>query len=213
MAGVNLPKIDIPTFDGNILNWRLFWEQFQAAVYDKAHLGEIDKLTYLRDALKDGPARNVIHGLTQTVESYHDAIACLKDRYDRPRITHREHVRTILQAPVMKSNTGRELRKLYDLCKQHIRAIKASDHYDLDTFLTIVMELKLDEVTRLKWMEFSDDRQTTPPHDEIMKFLDLQARHYESMPTYSGSRRPHRTSHMLQRSRKGARRATEEAIL
>ena len=28
VAGVNLPKIDIPTFDSNILNWRLVWEQF-----------------------------------------------------------------------------------------------------------------------------------------------------------------------------------------
>ena len=62
-------------------------------------------------------------------------------------------------------------------------AIKASDQYDLDTFLTIVMELKLDEVTRLKWMEFSNDCQTTPPYDEILKLLDLQARHYESMST------------------------------
>ena len=39
--------------------------------------------------------------------------------------------------------------------------------------LTIVMELKLDEVTKLKWMEYSNDSQTTPPHVELLKFLDL----------------------------------------
>ena len=192
MAGVSLPRIEIPTFDGNILNWRLFWEQFQAAVHDKPHLGEIDKLTYLRDAVKGGPARNVIQGLTQTVESYKEAIECLKARYDRPRITHREHVRSILQAPVMKSNNGRELRKLYDLCNQHTRAIKASEHYDLDTFLTVVMELKLDEVSRLKWMEFTNECHTTPTQDEMLKFLDLQARHFESI---SSERKPQTTFH------------------
>ena len=84
LSGINLPRIQIPTFDDNILNWRLFWEQFQAAVHDKPHLGEIDKLTYLRDALKDGPARNVIQGLTQSAESYQEAIRCLQDRYNRP---------------------------------------------------------------------------------------------------------------------------------
>ena len=26
--GVRLPKLDVPTFDGNVLNWRTFWEQF-----------------------------------------------------------------------------------------------------------------------------------------------------------------------------------------
>ena len=45
MSGINLPRIEIPTFDGNILNCRLFGEQFQATVHDKPHLGEIDKLT------------------------------------------------------------------------------------------------------------------------------------------------------------------------
>ena len=79
MAGVNLPRIEIPTFDGNILNWRLFWEQFQAAVHDKPQLGEVDKLTYLRNALKDGPAKSVIQGITQMAESYQEAIRCLKD--------------------------------------------------------------------------------------------------------------------------------------
>ena len=28
-TGVKLPKLDVPTFDGNILNWRSFWEQFR----------------------------------------------------------------------------------------------------------------------------------------------------------------------------------------
>ena len=76
ISGINLPRIDIPTSDGNILNWRLFWEQFQAAVHDKPHLGEIDKLTYLHDALRNGPARNIIQGLTESAESYQEAIKC-----------------------------------------------------------------------------------------------------------------------------------------
>ena len=182
MSGINLPRIEIPTFDGNILNWRLFWEQFQAAVHDKPHLGEIDKLTYLRDALKDGPARNVIQGLTQTAESYQEAVRCLKDRYDRPRLTHREHVRSIVQAPPMKADNGRELRRLYDLWNQHIRAIKAFDAYDLDTFLTAIMELKLGETTKLKWMEHSNDSTRTPPFSDLLRFMDLQAQHFESAP-------------------------------
>jgi hypothetical protein len=36
--GVRLPKLDVPTFDGNLLNWRSFWEQFRISVHDRAHL-------------------------------------------------------------------------------------------------------------------------------------------------------------------------------
>ena len=50
----------------------------------------------------------------------------------------------------MKGNNGKELHKLYDTCKQHIRAIEQSKHLDLDTSLTIVNELKMDKVMRLK---------------------------------------------------------------
>ena len=72
MAGVNLPWIDIPTIDGNIVHLWPFWERFQSAIHDKPHLGEVDKLTYLRNAPKGGPARYVIQGLMQTAESYQD---------------------------------------------------------------------------------------------------------------------------------------------
>ena len=42
----------------------------------------------------------------------------------------------------MKAN-GKELGKLYDVCRHHIRGIELFEHFDLDTLPTIVMELKL----------------------------------------------------------------------
>ena len=48
---------------------------------------------------------------------------------------------------------------MHDVCKQHIRANKLSDHFD---FSPSFAELKMDEVTKLKWMDFSNDCQTTP---------------------------------------------------
>ena len=41
-------------------------------------------------------------------------------------------------------------------------------------------------------MEFSDNHHKTPPHDEILKLLNLQALHYESMST---KRKQQTTSH------------------
>ena len=84
MIGVISPWIEILTFDSNILNWQLLWEEFQAAVHDKPQLGEADTLTYLWDTLKDGLARNIIQGLIQIAESYQEAIKCLKDCYKMP---------------------------------------------------------------------------------------------------------------------------------
>ena len=39
----------------------------------------------------------------------------------------------------------------------------------------------MNEVMRLKWMEYSNDSQTTPLYFELLKFLDMQDRHFESV--------------------------------
>ena len=42
------------------------------------------------------------------------------------------------------------------------------------------MELKLGETTKLKWMEHSNDSTKTPPYADLLRFMDLQAQHFES---------------------------------
>ena len=55
--GVKLPKLDVPTFDGNILHWKSFWEQFCVAVHRRTNLSNSEKLVYLQHALKGGSAK------------------------------------------------------------------------------------------------------------------------------------------------------------
>ena len=38
ISGVKPPKIDVPTFDGNILNWGHFWKEFRAIIHAKEQL-------------------------------------------------------------------------------------------------------------------------------------------------------------------------------
>ena len=72
--GVQLPKLDVPTFDGNILNWRSFWEQFQDSVHDRSNLAESEKLVYLQHALKNGSAKQAIEGLSHSGVYYSETI-------------------------------------------------------------------------------------------------------------------------------------------
>ena len=58
--GIRLPKISVPSFDGNILNWTSFWEQFEVAVHNKQ---DVEKLAYFKDEMKDSLMRHVIEGL------------------------------------------------------------------------------------------------------------------------------------------------------
>ena len=62
IGGVNVSQIEVSTFDGTVLNWRLFWEQFEPQFTISRTWEKLTKLTYLWDALKDGPAMYVIQG-------------------------------------------------------------------------------------------------------------------------------------------------------
>ena len=125
--GVKLPKLDVPSFDGNILNWKTFWDQFCLSVHDHSNLSDSEKLVYLLQSLKDGPAKRSIEGLSRSGECYAEAIDCLKSRYDQPRLIHQKHVLMILEAPPLKDGDGKELSKLHNTIQQHTRALKVMD--------------------------------------------------------------------------------------
>ena len=91
-TGVKLPKLDVPTFDGNIVHWKQFWDQFSVSVHNRTNLSSAEKIVYLQHAIKDGSARNAIEGLSHSGDNYEEAVECLKSRFDRPRFIHRTHV-------------------------------------------------------------------------------------------------------------------------
>ena len=175
IGGVKLPKIEVPTFDGTMLNWRSFWDQFCAAVHDKVQLTDADKLAYLRHAIKDSPARHTIEGLTQTSDSYAEAIACLQRRYDRPRLIHRAHVRAILDVAPLKDGNGKEIRRLHDVANQHLRALNVMGYEPSGPFVTSILELKLDQTTLFEWQRHSQETDKVPDYDQLLNFLDLRA--------------------------------------
>lgn len=182
--GVKLPKLDVPTFDGNIIKWRSFWEQFCVSLHDRSNLSDPEKLVYLQQhSLKNGSAKRAIEGLSRSGEHYIEAIECLKARYDRPRLIHQTHVRMILEAPPLKDGSGKELRRLYDAVQQHVRALKAMDYEPSGPFITSVLELKLDVNTMFEWQRHSQDVTDVPHYHKLLKFINLRAQASETPAT------------------------------
>ena len=180
--GVRLPKLDVPPFDGDALNWRSFWEQFCISVHDRAHLSDSEKLVYLQQSLKGGSAKSAIEGLSRSGEYYAEAIACLQSRYNRPHLIHKAHVRMILEAPSLKGGSGRELWRLHDTVQQHLRALKAMDGEAPGPFITSVLELKLDSNTMFEWQKHSQESAAVPRYNELLDFINMRAQASESLP-------------------------------
>ena len=73
---MKLLKFDVPTLDGNILNWKQFREQFTVSVHEKSSLSNDEKLVYLQQAIKDGPAKSLIEGFSRSGDHYDEAVDC-----------------------------------------------------------------------------------------------------------------------------------------
>ena len=79
-----LPKLELPTFKGEVLEWRGFFEQFSKIVDEDEELSEINKFIYLKRYLS-GQALSFVSGLSLTAGNYKDALELLKGRYGNPK--------------------------------------------------------------------------------------------------------------------------------
>ncbi|KRZ53703.1 hypothetical protein T02_8589 [Trichinella nativa] len=63
----SIPKL--PTFDGDILQFKAFWDQFNAIVHRREDLEDVTKFVHLRSNLA-GAALNAINGVATAAENY-----------------------------------------------------------------------------------------------------------------------------------------------
>lgn len=56
-----LPKLSLPTFNGNKLDWQSFWDSFNSGVHDIISLSDVHKFNYLKSLLM-GEALSVVEG-------------------------------------------------------------------------------------------------------------------------------------------------------
>ena len=75
-----LPKLTLPTFAGDPLSWRTFWDSFEAAVHSNHTLSRVQKFNYLRAQVKDEAAKTIA-GFPLTNENYEHSVILLKERF------------------------------------------------------------------------------------------------------------------------------------
>ena len=120
-SAVRLPRLDLPTFSGNALEWQSFWDGFDAAVNSNPAISSVQKLNYLRSQLR-GDASHVIAGFSLTNASYEHSVTLLKNRYGQPQKLITAHMQALLDLP-NPSNTLSGLQSFHDAIERHMRSL------------------------------------------------------------------------------------------
>ncbi|KAL9985156.1 hypothetical protein ACROYT_G007526 [Oculina patagonica] len=110
---VKLPKINLPTFDGNVLNWQPYFQSIKVSVDDNPSLADVQKLEYLMRSLK-GSAAEAVKGFAVVQANYKPVLEILKERFGHARLILDAHVRSLIHLPRLTSDDATSMRKFYD---------------------------------------------------------------------------------------------------
>ena len=77
---INLPKLEIPTFNGDKLKWSEFWDTFETTIDKNDCLSGIEKLKSLNSKLT-GEAKHAVSGIILSDDNYQVAVTLMKERF------------------------------------------------------------------------------------------------------------------------------------
>ena len=118
-----LPKLTLPRFGGDPLQWQTFWDSFESAVHLNDVITNVQKLNYLRAHL-EGEAARAVAGFSLTSVNYHQSLEVLRNRFGDQQKIINAHMHALMNLPSASSNIT-SLKTLYDVIENHVRGLAA----------------------------------------------------------------------------------------
>ncbi|XP_053406494.1 uncharacterized protein LOC128559265 [Mercenaria mercenaria] len=138
-----LPKLSLPTFDGNILQWQSFWDSFSTTVHTNPNLSDVQKFNYLRSQV-DGDAARTIEGFALTNSNYVKAVELLQEQYGQAHKIVHAYMQALLQLP-SPNNTLSSLRNYYDKLETYIRGLESLNQHQ-ESYGTLLVPVVFDKL-------------------------------------------------------------------
>ncbi|XP_002741926.1 uncharacterized protein LOC100373242 [Saccoglossus kowalevskii] len=142
-SSMQLPKLEIPKFSGDALEWNQFHDNFSSAIDSDDRLSEVQKLTYLKSFLTD-EAKRTIDGLQTTQANYKIAFDLLKERYGQPKMIIDAHMRSLWALPA-PNNDPTSLRRFHDEVETTIRGLRVL-HMNESSYGALLIPMLLDKL-------------------------------------------------------------------
>jgi len=122
-ATTRLPKLSIPVFSGDPLQWQSFWDCFEAAVHNNPSLTNAQKLNYLLTQLQHDAAR-VVAGFPLTGVNYEHSVTLLRQRYGQTHKLVIAHMNALVEM-CNPTNSSSALQFFYDSVESHVQSLSS----------------------------------------------------------------------------------------
>ncbi|GFQ79178.1 uncharacterized protein TNCT_189701 [Trichonephila clavata] len=149
---LKLPRIELPVFTSNYMEWISFRDLFLASVGNNNTLSDSQKLQYLKLSVK-GEAATLLQSIQITNYNYQKAWNALTERYENEAEIINAALNKLVSQPVLKQESASGLRKIIDTTQQCIDTLQILkqpvEHWDI--LIIFLLRGKLDPETLRFW--------------------------------------------------------------
>ena len=192
IKNARLPKLELPSFSGNITEFVTFYDKFNATIH-RSTLPCVTKLTYLTSLLK-GEALATIAGLAVTEENYITARDILEKRYGRKERIIFCHLQKLLSLQASGQSMS-SLWGLYDNLQAQIRSLQTlgvtAEGYGM--ILTPIVLSRIPEEIRMEWARDGEGHESDITH--LLEFLFKEIKRRERSQTFQKEKEEKKTKH------------------
>lgn len=178
---VRLPKIDIPTFSGDYLEWISYRDMFVSLVHDNPRLSPVQKYYFLKGSCKDTPL-SIVSEYPACDASYDHAWSALSRRYHNKRKICDTVFRKLFD--IAKSDgSGESIKKILDTTRNCLALFSTLEIRceNWDPILIHITVGKLDLQTCKEWEQSLKASTEIPSINELFTFLETTFRTLESI--------------------------------
>jgi len=170
---VQLPRITLPKFNGDYLQWVTFKDLFNEIIHQSSSLNDAQRMHYLSQSLVEEP-KNLIKHLPSTGANYSAAWNILTSRYDNKRLMVATLLNKLLSQPTAKTDSPSSLKALHDVTKECLHGLRTQgipiQHWD--AIITHLVFKKMDQASQTIFEQNIDDCRRLVTQDEVLKFLE-----------------------------------------
>ncbi|XP_045461124.1 uncharacterized protein LOC123671371 [Harmonia axyridis] len=187
---VRLPKLELPTFDGDLRQWQTYSDVFDSLIHNNAALSNIDKYNYLISSL-EGNALSIVKCTPVTSANYLIAYSALKRRYENKRLIAAAHWQTIERTKrINVVDNLSALRVLLDTFSENLAALE-NLKFPVKQWDFIVFSMlfdRLDSVTQTRFeLEHGSHLTLHDYYETLFEFLEKQCNAWNNVALCNSS--------------------------
>lgn len=172
-SSIRLPKIELPSFNGDQRQWINFYEVFKNLVHENKTLSDQQRVQYLISKLS-GSALNICKHLSPTATNYSIIWDALIDRYNDPRAQADDYLDQIFDFKALRSESREGLGMVLDKFCAPITALKRLNVNDLADTIFLNRGLKILDPESRRAFESAFREKDIPTYTDFVSFIEKQ---------------------------------------